>query len=82
LRDRCEGSSVAVAAPDSLHGSIIALNGDGLTSPAVTPFTLSEFSALAVTWTIVIAIFTIAIWLADSHAADTGNFDANALSHR
>jgi hypothetical protein len=76
--------SVAVAAPDSLHGSIIALNGDSLTSPAVTPLTLAVFSAFAVTRTIVIAIFTISrpIWLADSHAPDTGHFDANALSPR
>jgi hypothetical protein len=67
-------NSVAATAADSLHRSIIALNRDGPASTSVTNFAFAKLAPLT------IAVLAIA-WLADPHAAYSGNVDADALRH-
>ena len=65
-----------VAAPNPLHGPIVALNGDGPTLAAVADFALTEASVFS--FATILAILG-ASGLANLHTADTRDADDDAL---
>ena len=65
-----------VAAPNPLHGPIVALNGDGPTLAAVADFALTEASVFS--FATILAILG-ASGLANLHTTDTRDADDDAL---